>query len=431
MYDLSVIIPVLDGVDTLAELLPQIHSALDPLTIEFEIIVVANSADERTRKLIHQNSGKLISLRTFAYGASLVEAFQESKGESIIVVESDHQDPAGILLDLWGARSTADLIIASRYAVGGSARMPFVRLMLSKLLNIVFSRGLDLRVRDMSSGFRLYKSTLLRKLDLQSIDKDILQESLAKVLMEGYEVREIPFHYRSRSGKIDFRTLVRLGRSYLKTFGRLWRVRNSIASADYDARAYDSLVLPQRYWQRQRYKHIKQMLSHQGKCLDIGCGSSRIMETLPSGSIGLDISMRKLRYARRYGHALVQASIITLPVGAAEYPCVICSQVIEHVPRANVLDELDRVLQPGGLLILGTPDYSKWQWIVIENLYKLLLPQAYADEHITHYNYDELLSEFVERRGYSLEARRYILQGELILGLRKPSPAVENAQRSL
>ena len=179
--------------------------------------------------------------------------------------------------------------------------------------------------------------------------------------------------------------------------------------------------MSQRYWQRKRYKHIKQMSQGQGKCLDVGCGSSRIMETLPPGSLAIDILMRKLRYSRRYGHALVQGSIFTLPVPSAHYPSVICSQVIEHVPRDDALDELDRVLQSGGLLILGTPDYAKWQWVIIEKLYKILLPQAYADEHITHYTYDELISEFVEKRGYVLEARRYILQGEMILALRKPS----------
>ena len=57
---------------------------------------------------------------------------------------------------------------------------------------------------------------------------------------------------------------------------------------------------------------------------------------------------------------------------------------------------------------------------MIEWLYKILLPQAYADEHITHYTYQELVDEFVSKRGYTLEAVKYILKGELILALRKP-----------
>jgi 2-polyprenyl-3-methyl-5-hydroxy-6-metoxy-1,4-benzoquinol methylase len=100
---------------------------------------------------------------------------------------------------------------------------------------------------------------------------------------------------------------------------------------------------------------------------------------------------------------------------------VICSQVIEHIPRSDVLNELDRVLKPGGRLILGTPDYSKWQWIVIEWVYKHILPQAYADEHITHYTFTELSNEFIHKRGYRLEDKKYILQGELILSLIKSS----------
>jgi SAM-dependent methyltransferase len=85
-----------------------------------------------------------------------------------------------------------------------------------------------------------------------------------------------------------------------------------------------------------------------------------------------------------------------------------------------VFDELDRVLKPGGRLVLGTPDYGHWQWLVIEWIYSMILPQAYADEHITHYTKEEILLEFVNRRNYTLEHVRYILKGELILALRKP-----------
>jgi dolichol-phosphate mannosyltransferase len=419
-YDLSVIIPLINKTDNLAELFPQIHTALMPLSIMYEIIVADNQADEYTRQFVQKNHGVLHSPPANGYGSALLTGFEHAAGEYIIVMDADHAHPASFLNALWDARSTADIVIASRYISGGQASMPFVRLLLSKILNIVFSRGLDLRVSDMSSGFRLYKTHIVKGLVAGTRDYDILQEILVKALMDGYQIREIPFAYHSRKTDSAYIRVIQFGMAYLKTFTRLWRLRNSIASADYDTRAYDALMPPQRYWQRQRYKHITRLLNNQGKCLDVGCGSSRIIEALPSGSIALDILMRKLRFARRYGCPTIQGSIFNLPVTSESFPCIICSQVIEHVPRANVTSELDRVLQPGGLLILGTPDYAKWQWLVIEWLYKILLPQSYADEHITHYSYRELFAEFVHKRGYKLEAVRYILQGELILGLRKP-----------
>lgn len=419
-YDLSVIIPAANEAANLAELLPQIHAALIPLSIKYEIMVAASQPDENIRQIVKDNQSALRIPSANGYGAALLTGFDHAAGDYIIVMDADHTHPASFINALWEARDTAEIVIASRYIPGGQAIMPLPRLFLSKMLNVVFSRGLDLRVRDMSSGFRLYKTHIVKGLGAVCKDYDILQEILVKALMEGYQIREIPFTYHSRNTESVYTRVIQFGMGYLKTFGRLWRLRNSIASADYDARAFDALMPPQRYWQRQRYKHITKLLNGEGKCLDVGCGSSRIMETLPAGSIALDILMRKLRFDRRYKCQTIQASIFDLPVNNESFPCVICSQVVEHVPRANVLSELDRALQPGGFLILGTPDYAKWQWLVIEWLYKILLPQAYADEHITHYTYRELTDEFVNKRGYKLEAVRYILQGELILGLRKP-----------
>lgn len=420
-FDLTVLIYTGNAVENLMALLPQIQQSLTALSIAFETIVLADQIHENTRKIIEQNRAVLLQPGIRGYGAAFTAGLEQAKGEYVIVIDADHSRPATVLNDLWNARETADVIIASRYIPNGGANMPFMRRVLSKALNVVFSRGMDLNVHDMSSGFRLYKSHVIKKIRTENTNYDVLQEILVKTLMEGYLIREIPFKYESHIHDNLFERLINFGLAYLKTYRRLWKLRNSIASADYDARAYNALMPPQRYWQRQRYKHITKLLHEKGKCLDVGCGSSRIIGALPPGSIALDILLRKLRYARRFKQFIVQGSIFELPVTDESFPCVLCSQVIEHVPRANVLDELDRVLQPGGFLILGTPDYAKWQWVVIEWLYKILLPQAYADEHITHYTYRELTEEFVSKRGYKLEAVRYILQGELILGLRKPT----------
>ena len=418
--NLSIIIPVVNDVDDLSILLPQIRSVLDTLTIIYEIIIVDKLGGESLLRVIQQNESQLLRQSANGYGTALVAGIQQSSGDYIVVMNADHAHPAAFLRDLWAVRESAEVVIASRYISNGQANMSSARKILSKVLNVLFSRGLDLKIHDISSGFRLYKSSVIKNIATESTDYDILQEILVKLLMDGRQIREIPFSYQSPAHDNYFGRLMNFGWAYLKTFARMWKLRNSIASADYDARAYDALMPPQRYWQRMRYKHITQLLSGQGQCLDVGCGSSRIVGALPPGSIALDILMRKLRYTRRFKRAAVQGSIFSLPVPNESFPCVLCSQVIEHVPRSNVLDELDRVLQPGGFLILGTPDYANWQWVLIEWLYKILLPQAYADEHITHYTYRELVDEFVTRRSYQLEAVRYILRGELILGLRKP-----------
>jgi SAM-dependent methyltransferase len=245
--------------------------------------------------------------------------------------------------------------------------------------------------------------------------------------MDGWRVQEIPFDYEPLPKNDTATRLFGFGFAYLRTLGSLWKQRNSILAADYDARAHDSAIPLQRYWQRSRYRHVTDLISGEGPVLDVGCGSSLIIGALPPGSVGVDILIRKLRYGRRFGTPLVQASGFELPFPDASFSCVLCSQVIEHVPKESpVLDELCRTLAPGGRLVLGTPDYDNWEWVWTEKLYGWFAPGAYADEHIAHYTYDELVRIFDER-GFTLEGSRYILQGELILAFRKdgsPGPAV-------
>ena len=63
------------------------------------------------------------------------------------------------------------------------------------------------------------------------------------------------------------------------------------------------------------------------------------------------------------------------------------------------------MLAPGGRLVLGTPDYSRWEWVYLEKLYGKVAPGAYADEHISHYTRDELI-ELLEGKGLRHEATR-------------------------
>jgi dolichol-phosphate mannosyltransferase len=421
MHDLSVVIPARNESRNLALLLPQLREVLDGMQIQYELIIVDELADEETRKITQENQAVLLTPPTQGYGAALQAGFHRTCSDFVLTMDADFSHPPTFIRDLWAERRSAEVIIASRYCPGGKACMPAARFWLSKILNTFFSRGLDFPVRDMSSGYRLYAGSVLRDLQLGSRDFDILQEVLVKALVEGYRVREIPFEYQPRKAGSSHARVLKFGMAYLQTFRRLWKLRNSIASADYDARAYVTLLPPQRYWQRQRYKIIVGLIRNEARCLDVGCGSSRIIGKLPGNSIALDILARKLRYARRYEKVLLQGSGLCLPLSEQSFPCVVCSQVIEHIPRGTILEELDRVLEPGGLLVLGTPDYDHWQWRAIERIYKLLLPQAYADEHITHYTYAELEGEFVTKRGYSLEEARYILQGELIMSFRKPA----------
>jgi SAM-dependent methyltransferase len=353
------------------------------------------------------------------YGHELRFGLRQARAPYVITVDPDFSGAMSFLADLWAHRDDAEVIVASRYVEGSRASMPPARGTGSRLLNLAFRRGLSLGISDGSSAIRLYHADVVNGLHLRAHDYDILQEVLVRAYAEGWRVLEIPLRY-APSPAVASKAHLALVSAYARTFWELWKLRNSIAAADYDYRAHDSVIPLQRYWQRRRYRHLTELVAGEGPVLDVGCGSSHVIGALPHGSIVLDVLMNKLRFARRFRVPRVRASGFALPFADASFPCVLCSQVIEHVPKApSMIDELCRVLQPGGRLVLGTPDYDRWEWVWIEKAYGIAAPGGYADEHISHYTRKGLLDEFA-RRGYAHEATRYILRGELILAFRKP-----------
>jgi dolichol-phosphate mannosyltransferase len=418
--DLSVVIPALDEGQNLARVLPELRAVLDSLRISYELLVVTRGADDLTRSAVAASGGQLLEQTEAGYGGALITGFAQARGEYILTMDADTSHRPVFVEHLWNSRENAEITIASRYVAGGSVRMPRTRHALSLALNWFFGHGLSIPVKDLSSGFRLYKAKVLQQQSHTARDFDILQQILVRAYAEGWRVQEIPFAYEPREHGSSHARVLRVGRACLYTFGQLWMLRNSILAADYDDRAHDSRIYLQRYWQRARHRHVTDLIAGQGRVLDVGCGSSRIIAALPPGSVAMDILSRKLRYARKFNRALVHASGFNLPFADNSFPCVLCSQVIEHVPKTSpILDELCRVLAPGGRLVLGTPDYDHWEWVAMEKLYGLV-PGGYADEHIAHYTYDELRDIFA-KRGFAFEDARYILRGELIMAVRKPA----------
>jgi SAM-dependent methyltransferase len=301
---------------------------------------------------------------------------------------------------------------------------------MSRVLNVTYTRVLSLPLRDISSGFRMYRRDTLDGLSLRARDFDILEEILIKIYTQGFHVLELPFRYLARGSGRSHARLFQFAWAYLKTLVRMWQLRNSVASSDYDHRAFDSPIPLQRHWQRRRHRIVLGYLASRPSgrptsILDVGCGSSRIIQDLPD-AIGLDILFPKLRFLRGRHGRLVQGTAFALPFADAAFDAVICSEVLEHVSDdAAIVEELTRVLRPGGTLILGTPDYGRWLWWVLEWIYGKILPGAYAHEHITHPTRASLTGR-LRAFGYTVEELRYVGFCEMIFRARKDAGAPQS-----
>jgi SAM-dependent methyltransferase len=102
--------------------------------------------------------------------------------------------------------------------------------------------------------------------------------------------------------------------------------------------------------------------------VDVGCGDGSAAALAARRNpghhmIGLDWSSGSLRQARALGLTVVQAGVDPpgLPVASQAADIVIMSELIEHlVDTDSALDEVFRVLKPGGSLLLSTPNLAAW-----------------------------------------------------------------------
>jgi SAM-dependent methyltransferase len=90
----------------------------------------------------------------------------------------------------------------------------------------------------------------------------------------------------------------------------------------------------------------------------------------------------------------VKGDALDLPYGDASFDCVVASEILEHVPQDDrAIDELVRVLKPGGRLAVTVP-----RWLP-EKICWILSDEYHANEggHIRIYHADELHAKIAAR----------------------------------
>lgn len=122
----------------------------------------------------------------------------------------------------------------------------------------------------------------------------------------------------------------------------------------------------------------------EGRVLDVGCGTGRLLNSLPRryDGVGVDISAAMLDKARAQGVHVVQAGGDELPFPDSSFDLVTTFAVLHHlIDPARVrrtLAEMIRVLKPNGAVLV-------WDHNPLNPYWKVLMarvPQDQGDERL-------------------------------------------------
>jgi dolichol-phosphate mannosyltransferase len=232
---LALVIPTLREAENIRGLLGHIRSVLDPVGIDYEILVVDDDSRDGTEEIVAAIAADdprvrlLVRKGERGLSGAVLYGWRHTDAAILGVMDADLQHPPELLPALIAAILAGnDLAIGSRYTQGGvlGAWNP-VRKLLSKAAVWVtwpIQRS-GIRAKDPMTGFFMVRRECLDQIEFQPTGFKLLLEVLVRGRIRS--VKEVPFAFGSRyrgASKANFK----VGWDYAKLLARLYASRFSL-----------------------------------------------------------------------------------------------------------------------------------------------------------------------------------------------------------
>lgn len=222
---LSVVIPAYLEEENLRIILPRIVAVLKGLKISWEVLVVDTMTPMDGTAAVCKSSGVIYCPRVGGnrYGDAVRTGIAKAQGEFVVFMDADGSHSPEFIEKLYEHSGKNDVVIASRYINGGRTDNSRLLVLMSLMVNVIYSVVLNLRCKDVSNSFKLYRSEHLKKILLKCSNFDIVEEILFKLHRNNHNLRilEIPFSFKERMFGHTKRNLVIFVITYVLTILRL------------------------------------------------------------------------------------------------------------------------------------------------------------------------------------------------------------------
>lgn len=217
---LSIIIPLYNEIGTIEELLKRI----DKIRLDKEIVIVDDGSKDGSRewleKLKDKNVKKVFHEKNQGKGMAIRTGIKESTGDIILIqdadLEYDPEDYYALVKPImengfnvvYGSRIKGNLIKNMKskhseayyeYYYGGR--------LLTILTNILYNA----KISDEPTCYKVFKSDVLKNINLRCTGFEFCPEVTAKVRKKGYKIHEIPIKYNPRTLKEGKKIKIRDG----------------------------------------------------------------------------------------------------------------------------------------------------------------------------------------------------------------------------
>lgn len=199
---LSILIPVYNEIRTLSTILNKIIH----LKIDKELVIVDDYSTDGSRELLKEKYGaysevKLIfHSKNMGKGCAIKTAIAHANGDFSIIQDADLEYDPNDYTQLLNAAINKDVkvVYGSRFLKTRKTTSFWhflVNKFLTEITNILFKANLT----DMETCYKMLKTDLFKKLNIQAERFDIEVEITAKLLKNKVKILEVPISYKGRS----------------------------------------------------------------------------------------------------------------------------------------------------------------------------------------------------------------------------------------
>ena len=199
----SIIIPCYNEQSTIKEIINKINSQTN---IEKEIIVIDDFSNDKTREILEKDLKNsihkiILNERNYGKGYSIKKGIESASGDCIIIQDADLEyDPTDYkkLLDPI-INDVADVVYGSRF-IGTSERrvLYFWHTIGNRLLTLLSNIFSNLNLTDMEVGYKVFKSNILKEINLVENRFGFEPEVTAKIAKKNIRIYEVGISYFGR-----------------------------------------------------------------------------------------------------------------------------------------------------------------------------------------------------------------------------------------
>ena len=197
---LSVIIPVYNEAGTILEVVKRVQQT----SYDKEIIVVDDCSTDGTVEILKriEGDGMIVLFHKFnqGKGASIRTAMTRITGDFVIIQDADLEynptEYPRLLTPLLEGK--ADVVYGSRFLGGPHRVLFFWHALGNRIITILSNILTDLNLSDMETGYKAFRSEILKRIEIKSNRFGFEPEITAKIAKMGCRIYEIPISYWGR-----------------------------------------------------------------------------------------------------------------------------------------------------------------------------------------------------------------------------------------